>query len=127
MPEYIFIHILTYYLELTTVSFENYFQMTEQATLEHKEIGPILVIQHTKMDQPIITTTTTTTTHDETESADTSDLPDTHYTSHTNKSNNDTDSDTNIDTNDIMDPINTNTPTTTITTTTTTTTTATTE
>jgi hypothetical protein len=101
--------------------------MTEQAALEHKEIGSILAAQHTKIDPPTITTTTTTTTHNETESADTSDLPDTHYTSHTNESNND---DTNIDTNNTMDSINTNTSTTTTTTTTTittTTTTATTE
>jgi type I site-specific restriction endonuclease len=93
--------------------------MIEQAALEHKEIVPILAAQHTKIDLPIITTTTTTTTHDETESANTSDLPDTHYTSHTNESNNNTDSNTNIDTNNIVDPINTNTPTTTTTTTTT--------
>jgi hypothetical protein len=84
MPEYIFIHILIYYLGLTTVLFEDYFQMTEQVVLEHKEIGPILAAQHTKMDSPTITTTTTTTTHDKIESTDTSDLPDTHYTSHTN-------------------------------------------
>jgi hypothetical protein len=127
MPKYIFIHILTYYLGLITILFEDYFQMTEQAALEHKEIGPILAAQHTKMDLPTIITTTTTTTHDETESANTSDLPDTHYTSYTNESNNDTDSDTNINTNDTMDPINTNTPTTTTTTTTTITTTATTK
>jgi hypothetical protein len=99
--------------------------MTKQAALEHKEIGPILAAQHTKMDPPPITTTTIITTHDETESANTNDLPDTHYTSHTNESDNNTDSDTNIATNDIMDPINTNTPTTTTTTTTTITTTAT--
>jgi hypothetical protein len=123
MPEYIFIHILIYYLGLTTVPFEDYFLMTKQAASEHKEIGSILATQYTKMDPPTITTITTTTTHDETESANTSDLPDTHYTSHLNKSDNDTNSDTNIDTNDIMDPINTNTPIITITTTTITTTT----
>jgi hypothetical protein len=59
MPEYIFNHILIYYLGLTTVFFEDYFQMTKQAALEHKEIGPILAAQHTKMDPPTITTTTT--------------------------------------------------------------------
>jgi hypothetical protein len=95
--------------------------------LKHKEIGPILAAQHTKIDLPTITTITTTTTHNKIESTDTSNLPDTHYTSHTNESDNDTDSDMNIDTNDIMDPINTNTLTiTTITTTKTTTTTTTT-
>jgi hypothetical protein len=93
--------------------------------LKHKEIGPILAAQYIKMDWSTIITTTITTTHDEIESVDTSNLSDTHYTSHTNKSDNDTYSDMNINTNDIIDPINT--PTTTTTTITTTTTTATTE
>jgi hypothetical protein len=77
--------------------------MTEYVTLEHKEIGPILAAYHTKIDPPTITTTTTTTTNDETESANTSNLFDIHYTSYTNESDNNTDSDTNINTNDIID------------------------